>query len=115
MSGTGDMNPWDMIASLAGDDKRLFERVKKIIDDWDPHNLWCCHCPPDEYNCENWDIFQILKAGGGEEELNNYFTYLHEEMNYLDAGKLKTLMSFSTEISRRLAALTTLSDEGELL
>ena len=35
--------------------------VKKIIDGWDPLDLWWCGCPEDEYDSEIEDIRKEIK------------------------------------------------------
>ena len=38
-----------------------YKEVKKIIDNWDPMNLRCCFCPPDEYDREIKKIWEASK------------------------------------------------------
>lgn len=38
-----------------------FEKVKAIIDGWDPVDLLtCCHCPSDEYDDISIELAQML-------------------------------------------------------
>lgn len=38
-----------------------FKIIKKIIDDWDPIDLWRSHCPADEYDDETREIAALIK------------------------------------------------------
>jgi len=63
--------------------------VKKIIDDWDPANLLCIHCPNDEYDDEIAEIVRVLPNIKNTEELakaiQSVFTkYFGEEYHKWD-------------------------------
>ena len=38
-----------------------YGRIKKTIDDWDPIELLITHAPPDEYDSESREIFNMLQ------------------------------------------------------
>ena len=41
--------------------REAFEKVKAIIDGWDPVDLLtCCHCPSDEYDDISMELAQML-------------------------------------------------------
>lgn len=39
----------------------MYNRIAKIINQWDPANLLCCGCPNDEYEMEIYKIIEALK------------------------------------------------------
>jgi hypothetical protein len=45
------------------------DKIKAIIDDWDPADLLCINCPPDEYESEIEEIIKGLDNVKGVEEL----------------------------------------------
>ena len=44
-----------------------YEKVKLVIDQWDPIELLATHAPSDEYDTESKDIFEAI---GENEELS---------------------------------------------
>jgi len=38
----------------------MFDKVKTVIDEWDPIELLSIHCPPDEYDEISMKLSQIL-------------------------------------------------------
>jgi hypothetical protein len=36
-------------------------KIKKIIDNWDPIDLWLSHCPMDEYDVETKKIVTLIE------------------------------------------------------
>lgn len=38
-----------------------YTKIKKIIDDWDPIDLWRSHCPTDEYDDETKEIAVLIE------------------------------------------------------
>ena len=63
----------DRVKKLKTEDKNLFKKVNKIIDEWDPLDLWGVGCPPDEYESEAWCVFEILREQEYDKELEDYF------------------------------------------
>ena len=52
--------------------REAFEKVKAIIDWWDPVDLLtCCHCPSDEYDDISMELAQILTFDTDVETLKN--------------------------------------------
>ena len=52
--------------------REAFEKVKAIIDGWDPVDLLtCCHCPSDEYDDISIELAQILTFDTDYETLKN--------------------------------------------
>ena len=52
--------------------REAFEKVKAIIDRWDPVDLLtCCHCPSDEYDDISMELAQILTFDTDVETLKN--------------------------------------------
>ena len=52
--------------------REAFEKVKAIIDGWDPVDLLtCCHCPSDEYDDISMELAQILTFDTDVETLKN--------------------------------------------
>ena len=52
--------------------REAFEKVKAIIDGWDPVDLLtCCHCPSDEYFYISMQLSQILTEETDGETLKN--------------------------------------------
>ena len=94
----------DMIAGLTKTDMVLFKKVKKIIDEWDPLDLWCTGCPYDEYDHEVWSVFAILSEGGGMKELTEYFHHLSE--GNIDARRRSAFLIIAEEKSIALDDLT---------
>lgn len=39
---------------------KMFDKVKTVIDEWDPIELLSIHCPPDEYDELSMELSQIL-------------------------------------------------------
>ena len=59
--------------------REAFEKVKAIIDGWDPVDLLtCCHCPSDEYDDISIELAQMLTFDTDVETLKNdiYIIYL---------------------------------------
>lgn len=58
--------------------REAFEKVKAIIDGWDPVDLLtCCHCPSDEYDDISMELAQILTFDTDVETLKTiYIIYL---------------------------------------
>ena len=52
--------------------REAFEKVKAIIDGWDPVDLLtCCHCPSDEYDDISMELAQMLTFDTDVETLKN--------------------------------------------
>ena len=52
--------------------REAFEKVKSIIDGWDPVDLLtCCHCPSDEYDDISIELAQMLTFDTDVETLKN--------------------------------------------
>ena len=52
--------------------REAFEKVKAIIDGWDPVDLLtCCHCPSDEYDDISIELAQMLTFDTDVETLKN--------------------------------------------
>lgn len=52
--------------------REAFEKVKAIIDGWDPVDLLtCCHCPSDEYDDISIELAQMLTSDTDVETLKN--------------------------------------------
>ena len=52
--------------------REAFEKVKVIIDGWDPVDLLtCCHCPSDEYDDISIELAQMLTFDTDVETLKN--------------------------------------------
>lgn len=58
--------------------REAFEKVKAIIDGWDPVDLLtCCHCPSDEYDDISIELAQMLAFDTDVETLKTiYIIYL---------------------------------------
>lgn len=58
--------------------REAFEKVKVIIDGWDPVDLLtCCHCPSDEYDDIRIELAQMLTFDTDVETLKTiYIIYL---------------------------------------
>lgn len=58
--------------------REAFEKVKVIIDGWDPVDLLtCCHCPSDEYDDISMELAQMLTFDTDVETLKTiYIIYL---------------------------------------
>lgn len=41
---------------------KMFDEVKKVIDEWDPIGLLCAHCPPDEYDDISMMLSEVLNC-----------------------------------------------------
>lgn len=56
---------------------KMFDKVKKVIDEWDPIDLLSIHCPPDEYDEISMELSQILIGNADieflEKEIYNIF------------------------------------------
>ena len=50
----------------------MFDKVKKIIDEWDPIDLLAMHCPGDEYDDISLLISQKVRPVMDVENLANY-------------------------------------------
>ena len=50
----------------------MFDKVKEIIDQWDPIDLLSIHCPNDEYDDISFSISQKVETIVDVEELANY-------------------------------------------
>lgn len=44
-----------------------YNKVKSIIDTWDPIELHITHAPPNEYDYESREIFNAIKGFGNVE------------------------------------------------
>lgn len=68
----------------------MINKVKNIIDDWDPADLLYIHCPPDEYEDEIEEIIKVLPNIKGIDELataihdifTRYFGEEYPKWNY---------------------------------
>lgn len=56
----------------------MFDKVKKIIDEWDPIDLLAMHCPDDEYNDISFSISEKVQTTVNIENLANYIYDLFE-------------------------------------
>ena len=78
--------------------------VKKTINDWDPADLLCIHCPDDEYDNEIDDIIKALPKIKNTEELakaiqnifteyfgENYYKWEYKQC-FIIADKISTLI-----------------------
>ena len=63
----------------------MFDKVKKIIDEWDPIDLLAMHCPDDEYNDISFSISEKVQTTVNIENLANYIYDLFETMKNLFA------------------------------
>lgn len=49
----------------------MFEKVKSVIDEWDPVGLLSSHCPPDEYDDISAELAKIMTRNINVETLGN--------------------------------------------
>lgn len=50
---------------------KMFEKVKSVIDEWDPVGLLSSHCPPDEYDDISAELAKIMTRNINVETLGN--------------------------------------------
>ena len=90
---------------LSGKERSLLYKILFILDVFDP---LCLKWMPttDEYLPEAWEVFQILKNGGGEKGLNDYWEEFIKEMTgYKDDPELKHFKEIRKELTEKLLKL----------
>ena len=50
----------------------MFDKVKEIIDEWDPIDLLAMHCPSDEYDDISLSITEKVRTIMSVDDLANY-------------------------------------------
>ena len=86
--------------------REAFEKVKAIIDGWDPVDLLtCCHCPSDEYDDISMELAQILTFDTDVETLKNdiYNIFVRD----FDAGTFDKSPQECETIARKIIENTT--------
>lgn len=86
--------------------REAFERVKVIIDGWDPVDLLtCCHCPSDEYDDISIELAQMLTFDTDVETLKNdiYNIFVRD----FDAGTFDKSPQECETIARKIIGNTT--------
>lgn len=56
----------------------MFDKVKEIIDEWDPIDLLAMHCPADEYDDISLSISEKARTIMNVDDLANYIYDLFE-------------------------------------
>jgi len=62
----------EKVSTLIDIDKKLYDDIKKIVDEFDPLGLLCWN--KDEYDIESYHIFEIIKLGGEKREIDKYWS-----------------------------------------
>ena len=86
--------------------REAFEKVKVIIDGWDPVDLLtCCHCPSDEYDDISIELAQMLTFDTDVETLKNdiYNIFVRD----FDAGTFDKSPQECETIARKIIGNTT--------
>ena len=86
--------------------REAFEKVKVIIDGWDPVDLLtCCHCPFDEYDDISMELAQMLTFDTDVETLKNdiYNIFVRD----FDAGTFDKSPQECETIARKIIGNTT--------
>ena len=86
--------------------REAFEKVKVIIDGWDPVDLLtCCHCPSDEYDDISMELAQMLTFDTDVETLKNdiYNIFVRD----FDAGTFDKSPQECETIARKIIGNTT--------
>ena len=86
--------------------REAFEKVKAIIDGWDPVDLLTCfHCPSDEYDDISMELAQILTFDTDVETLKNdiYNIFVRD----FDAGTFDKSPQECETIARKIIGNTT--------
>ena len=86
--------------------REAFEKVKVIIDGWDPVDLLtCCHCPSDEYDDISIELAQMLTFDTDVETLKNdiYNIFVRD----FDAGTFDKSPQECETIARKINGNTT--------
>ena len=86
--------------------REAFEKVKSIIDGWDPVDLLtCCHCPSDEYDDISIELAQMLTFDTDVETLKNdiYNIFVRD----FDAGTFDKSPQECETIARKIIGNTT--------
>ena len=86
--------------------REAFEKVKVIIDGWDPVALLtCCHCPSDEYDDISIELAQMLTFDTDVETLKNdiYNIFVRD----FDAGTFDKSPQECETIARKIIGNTT--------
>ena len=86
--------------------REAFEKVKAIIDGWDPVDLLtCCHCPSDEYDDISMELAQMLAFDTDVETLKNdiYNIFVRD----FDAGTFDKSPQECETIARKIIGNTT--------
>jgi len=87
-----------------------YKDVKRIIDEWDPMDLWCCGCPLDEYDSESRDIWQAALKSSDPDNIAHYiYTRYSEELKRIGRP---TTMEKCKSIAERISKL---DGENEVL
>jgi len=85
----------DRSVNLNENDRFLLYEILRIINEFEP--LLAPMYSKDEYITQTWSIYEILKSGGGEKELTDYWSDFVEAYKYSNWDVELTCMKFKKE------------------
>ena len=91
-----EYDTWKKMRDGSTEDRKLFDQIGAVIDEWDPDNLWQTGCPPDEYECEIGDIAYLFKftkdinefAEGIYQIIIQYFSHLSSKISLPECTRI---------------------------
>jgi len=93
-----------------------FKDVKRIIDKWDPLDLWCCHCPLNEYDIDSRAIWRAALENSNESFLYAYICdYYAESFRCMRIPTADSCLAVAQQISKLEGDKTVLHFTCQLL